>query len=145
MMGIRQIPLIFVLLILLSSNISLRESNFVPNIVDNTSARATGVDLSVTNSTYSYANSADEAKYRMFSSNFPVIGFSKPYELYVIDTMVNAPTKVTIEVENFGINPSGTIDINIKLLHNEYTQFEIVNDTIQMATLNGGSSNSIQH
>ena len=81
----------------------------------------------------------------MFSSNFPIIGFNKPYELFVIDTMVNAPTKVTIEVENFGTNPSGTIDINIKLLHNEYTQFEIVNDTIQMASLNGGSSNNIQH
>ena len=145
MMGMRQIPLIFVLLILLSSNISLSESSFDPITIDNASARATGVDLSVTNSTYSYANSADEAKYRMFSSNFPIIGFNKPYNLYVIDTMVNAPTKVTIEVENFGTNPSGTIDINIKLLHNEYTQFEIVNDTIQMASLNGGSSNNIQH
>ncbi|MEJ6531287.1 MAG: hypothetical protein QNL81_06910, partial [Euryarchaeota archaeon] len=95
MMGIRQIPLIFVLLILLSSNISLSESSFDPITIDNASARATGVDLSVTNSTYSYANSADEAKYRMFSSNFPIIGFNKPYNLYVIDTMVNAPTKVT--------------------------------------------------
>jgi len=145
MRGMRQIPLIFVLMILLSSNISLEESSFTLTTIDSTSARATGVDLSVTNSSYSYANSADEAKYRMFSSNFPIIGFNKPYELYVIDTMVNAPTKVTIDVENFGTNPSGTIDINIKLLHNEYTQFEIVNDTIQMASLNGGSSNNIQH
>ena len=141
----RQIPLIFVLMILLSSNISLEESSFSPITIDSTSARATGVDLSVTNSSYSYVNGADEAKYRMFSSNFPILGFNKPYELFVIDTMVNVPTKVIIEVENFGTSPSGTIDINIKLLHNEYTQFEIVNDTIQMASLNGGSSNNIQH
>ncbi|MDE0556907.1 MAG: hypothetical protein OSB30_00360, partial [Candidatus Poseidoniaceae archaeon] len=88
----RHIPLIFVLMILLSSNISLEESSFAPATIDSASARATGVDLSVTNSSYSYANSADEAKYRMFSSNFPIIGFNKPYELFVIDTMVNVPT-----------------------------------------------------
>jgi uncharacterized membrane protein len=123
----------------------MEKSSFTATTIDSISARATGVDLSVTNSSYGYANSADEAKFRMFSSNFPIIGFNKPYELFVIDTMVNAPTKVTIEVENFGTNPSGTIDINIKLLHNEYTQFEIVNDTIQMASLNGGTSNNIQH
>ncbi len=141
----RQLPLIFVLMILLSSNISLDNSSLRDERYDSTSARATGVDLSVTNSSYSYANSVDEDKYRMFSSNFPILGFSKPYELYVVDTMVNVPISANIVVENFGTNPSGTIDINIKLLHNEYTQFEIVNDTVQMASLNGGSSNSIRH
>ena len=141
----RQLPLIFVLLILLSSNISLNNSSLGNEIIDSTSARATGVDLSVTNSSYSYANSVDEGNYRMFSSNFPILGFNKPYELYVIDAMIDVPISADIVIENFGTNPSGTIDINIKLLHNEYTQFEIVNDTIQMASLNGGSSNSIKH
>ena len=141
----RQLPLIFVLMILLSSNISLDNSSLRDERFDSTSARATGVDLAVTNSSYSYANSVDEGKYRMFSSNFPILGFDKPYELYVVDTMVDVPISANIVVENFGTNPSGTIDINIKLLHNEYTQFEIVNDTVQMASLNGGSSNSIKH
>ena len=92
-------------MILLSSNISLDNSSLRDERFDNTSARATGVDLSVTNSSYSYANSGDEDKYRMFSSNFPILGFDKPYELYVVDTMVNVPISANIVVKNFGTNP----------------------------------------
>ena len=145
MRGMSRLPLILVLMILLSSNISIENHSLVEENIDAVSARATGVDLAVTNSTYSYPNSVDEGKYRMFSSNFPILGFNKPFNLFVIDAMVDVPISAKIVVENFGTNPSGTIDINIKLLHNEYTQFELVNDTIQMASINGGSSNSIDH
>ncbi len=145
MRGMSRLPLILVLMILLSSNISIENHRLVKENIDAVSARATGVDLAVTNSTYSYPNSVDEGKYRMFSSNFPILGFNKPFNLFVIDAMVDVPISAKIVVENFGTNPSGTIDINIKLLHNEYTQFELVNDTIQMASINGGSSNSIDH
>jgi len=145
MRGMSKLPLLLVLMVLLSSNIPLDNQNLKQDKIDAVSARATGVDLSVTNSSYSYVNSVDEGKYRMFSSNFPILGFNKPYNLYVIDAMVNVPISAKIIVENFGTNPSGTIDVNIKLLHNEYTQFELVNDTIQMASINGGSSNSIDH
>lgn len=141
----KRIALIFILMILLAPNISLQESSFISTEVASTSARATGVDLTITNSTYSYVNSADENNYRMFSSNFPIIGFNKPFDLFVIDAMVNVPISAKIVVENLGTNPSGTIDITIKLMHDEYTQFEIVNDTIQMASLNGGAANNVDH
>ena len=107
------------------------------------SARATGVDLTVNDVSFSYTSSTDEARYRMFSSNHPIPLFNRPAELYVVDTVVDVPIYVELTVENLGTNPSGTIDVQLKILHDEYQQFEMVNVTQQMSALNGGSSNSI--
>lgn len=107
------------------------------------SARASGVDLTVTSVGFSYTTSIDEGRYRMFSSNHPIPNFDRPAELYVVDAVIDIPIFVELTVENLGTNPSGTIDVTLKMLHNEYQQFEMVNTTLQMASLNGGSSNTI--
>ena len=73
-----------------------------------TSGRATGVDVGVIDYAFSYTNSVDEGNYRMFSSNHPIIGFNRPANLFVIDAMVDKPIHVDIDVENFGTAPSGT-------------------------------------
>ena len=104
----------------------------------------TGVDVRVVNATVAYTNFADESLYKMFSSNHPVSGFDRPAELFVIDAMVNISATLTITVENIGTNPSGVIDINTRLLHNDYTYFEFANTTLQMATLAGGGSNTVE-
>ena len=57
--------------------------------------------------------------------------------------MVNVSATLTITVENIGTAASGTIDINTLLLHDDYTYFEFVNSTVQMASLAGGSSNTV--
>ena len=104
----------------------------------------TGVDVRVVNATVAYTNFADESLYKMFSSNHPVSGFDRPAELFVIDAMVNTSATLTITVENVGSNPSGVIDINVRLLHNDYTYFELANTTLQMANLAGGGSNTVE-
>ena len=83
-------------------------------------AKATGVDVTVTNTSFSYTTSVDEAKYRMFSSNHPIPAFNRPAELYVVDAVVNVPIYAEVTLENQGTSPSGTIDVNLKVLHNEY-------------------------
>lgn len=103
---------------------------------------STGVDVRVTDISVAYTNSGDEDNYRMFSSNHPILGFNRPAELYVIDSMVNVSTTLTVTVENIGTSSSGVIDVNVVLLHNEYSYFEFVNSTVQMATLSSGSSNT---
>ena len=103
----------------------------------------TGVDLRVVSVSVEYTNSADEAKYKMFSSNHPILGFNRPAELFVIDAMVNTSATLTITVENIGTASSGTIDVNVLLLHDDYDYFEFTNSTVQMATLSGGSSNTV--
>ena len=107
------------------------------------SGRATGVDVIVTDVSFSYTTAGDEEQYRMFSSNYPVPGFNRPALLYVVDAVVNVPIQVDVMVENLGTASSGTIDVNIKVLHNEYILFEMVNETVQLGSLNGGNSNSV--
>ncbi len=102
----------------------------------------TGVDVTVTDVSVAYTSSTDSAKYKMFSSNHPILGFNRPAELYVIDGMVNVSSTLTVTVENIGTASSGVIDLNVLLLHNEYTYFEFVNTTVQMASLGGGNSNT---
>ena len=103
----------------------------------------TGVDVRVVGASVEYTNSADEAKYKMFSSNHPILGFNRPAELFVIDAMVNITSTLTITVENIGTSPSGVIDVNVLLLHDEYIYFEFSNTTVQMASLSGSASNTV--
>ena len=108
-----------------------------------TSARATGVDVTVTDVSFSYTTAGDEERYRMFSSNYPVPGFNRPEMLYVVDAVINVPIQLDLMIENLGTVSSGTIDVNVKALHNEYDLFEIVNQTVQLGALSGGNSNSV--
>ena len=104
----------------------------------------TGVDVRVVSATVEYTDAVDESLYKMFSSNHPVAGFNRPAELFVIDAMVNSSATLTITVENTGTNPSGVIDINVRLLHNDYAYFEFANTTVQMASLAGSGSNTVE-
>ena len=104
---------------------------------------ATGVDVRVVSATVTYTNAADEGLYKMFSSNHPIVGFNRPAELFVIDAMLNTSATLTITVENVGTAASGVIDVNVRLLHNDYSYFEFANTTVQMAALSGGASNTV--
>lgn len=139
----RQAAIVLVLLFLVASLSPLTELESTHDSMLAPSARATGVDLTVSDVSFSYTTSADEGRYRMFSSNHPIPSFNRPASLYVVDTVVDVPIYVEFTIENLGTNPSGTIDVQLKILHDEYQQFEMVNVTQQMSTLNGGSSNSI--
>ncbi len=106
-------------------------------------ARGTGVDLTVTEVSFSYTTPGDEEQYRMFSSNYPVLGFNRPQSLYVTDAVVDVPIQLEALVENLGTASSGFIDVNIKVLHNEYALFEPINETLQLSSLAGGESNTV--
>ena len=107
------------------------------------SGRASGVDVTVTDVSFSYTTASDEEQYRMFSSNYPVPGFNRPAMLYVVDAVIDVPIQLEIMIENLGTLSSGTIDVNIKVLHNEYALFEMINETMQLGALSGGNSNSV--
>ena len=138
-----QAAIVLVLLFLVASFSPLAELEPAHNSMLAPSARATGVDLTINDVSFSYTTSTDEGRYRMFSSNHPIPLFNRPASLYVVDTVVDVPIYVELTIENLGTNPSGAIDVQLKILHDEYQQFEMVNVTQQMSTLNGGSSNSI--
>ena len=103
-------------------------------------ARATGVDLSVEELSYSYPNSADSEKYRMFSSNYPILNFNRPADLYVVDAVRDVEIQLRVKVANLGNTNSPVVDLNVLILHNEYQDYEIYNSTNQINVIRGQSS-----
>ena len=65
----------------------------------------------------------------MFSSNYPIPGFNKPEMLYVTDGVVGVEMNINIVIENLGTVQSGFVDVDVLVLHNEYTRFELLNTT----------------
>ena len=135
--------ILLVVLFLLASQAPMADLADTDTHVSMTVAKATGVDVTVSNVSFSYTTASDEERYRMFSSNHPIPAFNRPAELYVVDAVIDVPIYAEVTVDNIGTSASGTIDVEVKVLHNEYQQFEMINVTKQMPSLSGGSSNTI--
>ena len=106
------------------------------------SSRATGIDLTVSDISYSYPDFADQQKYQMFSSNYPVFTFNRPELLFVVDAVKDVEIEMTVTVDNIGTSNSPLVDVNALILHNEYQNFEIFNSTNQINTIRGQSSST---
>lgn len=135
--------ILLVVLFLLASQAPMADLADTDAHISMTVAKATGVDVTVSNVSFSYTTASDEERYRMFSSNHPIPAFNRPAELYVVDAVIDVPIYAEVTVDNIGTSASGTIDVEVKVLHNEYQQFEMINVTKQMPSLSGGSSNTI--
>ena len=109
---------------------------------DYASSKATGIDLSVSDISYSYPNFADQQKYQMFSSNYPIFSFNRPELLFVVDAVKNVEIEMTITVDNLGTANSPLVDVKALILHNEYQNFEMFNSTNQINTIRGQSSST---
>ena len=107
------------------------------------SGRAVNVDLDITDISITYPDNANRSLYQMFSSNYPIPGFDKPEMLYVTDGVVGVELNLNIVIENLGTVQSGYVDLEIMVLHNEYTRFELLNTTRGMSPISGSSSSSI--
>ena len=107
------------------------------------SGRAVNVDLEITDISITYPDNANRSLYQMFSSNYPIAGFNKPEMLYVTDGVVGVELNLNIVIENLGTVQSGYVDVEIMVLHNEYTRFELLNTTRGMSPISGSSSSSL--
>ena len=112
-------------------------------VVSASSGRAINVDLDVTDISMSYPSQSNQTLYQMFSSNYPIPGFDKPEMLYVTDGVVNVEININIVITNLGTAQSGFVDIEVLVLHNEYTRFELLNTTVGTTPISGSSSSSV--
>ncbi len=127
--------LLFVLQPIPNGNLEEESSNVSPAF-----SKSTGVDLTVTEISYSYTNPTDQQKYQMFSSNHPIQNFNKPEQLFVIDAMIDTPINIEVTVQNIGNANSPGFDLTLIVSHNEYQNFEIANLTNQMTSIRATSS-----
>ena len=77
----------------------------------------------------------------MFSSNYPII--NKPESLYVTDGVVGVEINLNIVIDNLGTVQSGFVDVEVLVLHNEYTRFELLNTSKATSPITGSSSGSV--
>ena len=99
------------------------------------SSKNSGVDLAATDVSIRYSNPSDESQYKMFSSNHPILGFDRPKNLYVVDTVNSTPMDIEVTIRNDGSAASGIITVQLLILHNEYERFELANLTVTMNSL----------
>ncbi len=99
------------------------------------SKRNSGVDLRTTDVSIRYSNPSDESQFKMFSSNHPILGFERPEDLYVVDSVNSTPMDIEVTVRNDGTAASGIITVQMLVLHNEYDRFELANRSITMNSL----------
>ena len=123
---------ILVLLLLLQLT-PFEELQPVPQVEQ--TSKNSGVDLSATEVSISYSNPSDESQYKMFSSNHPIVGFDRPKDLYVVDTVNATPMDIEVTIRNDGSTASGIITVQLLILHNEYERFELANRTVTMNSL----------
>ena len=129
----RVVPILLVAL-LLSALVPLSNAN---------SGRAINVDLAVEDISISYPDYNNRSKYQVFSSNHPIDNFDRPKMLYVTDGVIGVEMNINIVVENKGNVQSGTINVEVLILHNEYTRFELLNTTQGMNPLSSSSNGSV--
>ena len=122
--------------------ITLLVSSCLP-MISATNGRAVNVDLDVTDISITYPDTTNQSLYQMFSSNYPIPGFNKPEMLYVTDGVVGVEMNMNIVIENLGTVQSGFVDVEILVLHNEYTRFELLNTTRGVSPISGSSSASL--
>ena len=112
-------------------------------VVIGDSGRSVNVDLDVDEISITYPDNTNRSLYQMFSSNYPIIGFDKSESLYVTDGVVGVEMNINIEIKNLGTVQSGYVDVEVMVLHNEYTRFELLNTTRGLSPIPGSSSSSI--
>ena len=101
-----------------------------------------GVDVYVSDIDITYTNSADESKYRMFSSNYPISGFNRPENLFVVDGVLDVEMTITITASNSGTSDSSTFTAEVVIFHDEYTEFELHNTSFTFPNVPASGSSS---
>ena len=107
------------------------------------SARSSGVDLRPTSIEFSYTDSTNQTNYQMFSSNHPIVNFNRPKNLYVVDGMLGVEIQISATIENQGNTASGTFDVVFRVLHDEFDDFELFNNTVSGNSISAGGSDLV--
>ena len=140
MRGVKFLSLLLLATLALAPLGPLSESNLDIDIKQNASSKSTGVDLTVNDVSFSYPSTSEQLKYQMFSSNHPIVNFDKPKDLFVVDAVIDVPITIDFTVSNLGTTSSGNFNVIILISHNEYSDFELHNESVLLNSINGGNS-----
>lgn len=102
--------------------VSLMLVSFIPTS-HATQGRA-GPDVTPTAALVTYVSSTDHSDHAALSSQDPSsIGMNRPADLWIIDGMLGLAQQIEVTLENQGDSAAGSFNVDIEILHDEYTDF----------------------
>ena len=112
-------------------------------IASATDARASGIDVRPTAAVVEYVSSSDATQYAALSSPDPSsIGLTRPAGLWIVDGMLGAQMRISVTIENLGSTNSGSFNVDCRILHNEYSSFELHTYTQGISDISGGNTHT---
>ena len=103
-----------------------------------------GPDIAPTSAYVSYVSSTDHSNHAALSSQDPsAIGLGRPADLWIIDGMLGLQQKIEVTVENQGDSAAGSFDVDIEILHDEYTDFILHSYRGTVSSLAAGNSATV--
>ncbi len=127
----------------LAALISVGFSDYVYllNTDDNySSSKSSGINLSPSGFEFQYSNNGDFENYGLLSSYTCCDTVNRPSTLWIVDGMLNKEQQIGITIQNIGSTSSGQFDLQVSIEHNEYEEFIILDQTIQVSSISGSSS-----
>ena len=119
-----------------SSFHSENNSNFI-------SSKSSGINLSPAGFEFQYANNADFESFGLLSSYTCCDTVNRPEYLWIMDGMLNKEQQIGVTIQNLGSTASGQFDLHIYVEHNEYDEFIIFDQIIQVSSISGSSSKMV--
>ena len=107
------------------------------------SSKSSGINLLPSGFEFQYSNDADFQNYGLLSSYSCCDTVNRPSDLWIIDGMLNKEQQIGITIQNIGSTSSGQFDLRVYIEHNEYDEFIILDQTIQVSTISGSSSKMV--
>ena len=107
------------------------------------SSKSSGINLLPSDFEFQYSNSADFLSYGLLSSYTCCDTVNRPSDLWIIDGMLNKEQQIGIRIQNIGSTSSGQFDLRVYIEHNEYDDFIILDQILQVSSISGSSSKMV--
>lgn len=100
------------------------------------STRVPGMDVGPVAAMVSYTSNADHTNHAALSSQDPSsIGMNRDADLWIVDGMYMISQDIDVTIENFGDTTATSFNVKIEVLHDEYANFILYTQTLNVASL----------
>ncbi|MDP6900212.1 MAG: CARDB domain-containing protein [Candidatus Thalassarchaeaceae archaeon] len=115
----------------------------LPTVNAATQGRA-GMDVGPIAASVSYSSTTDHQSYAALSSQDPSsIGMTRPAGLWIIDGMYMVSQRIDVTIENFGNTAATSFNVDIEILHDEYSDFILHSQTLNVPSLAPGATTDL--
>lgn len=103
-----------------------------------------GPDIAPTSAYVTYVSSTDHSNHAALSSQDPsAIGLGRSADLWIIDGMLGLQQEIEVTVENLGDSAAGSFNVDVEILHDEYSDFILHSYRGTVSSLAAGSSSTV--